>query len=122
MNATYLLEKGITRSSKHQYEDDIARRWWALPIDVNLPLTNGESCQLIYAGRPGASPGPDIRDAILKFTSYYSRTESATANNSVENIVGDVEIHIRASPRRTLPLDQPDALLEKTLATAREWD
>ncbi len=97
MNATYLLEKGITRSSKHQYEEDIARRWWALPIEVNLPLTNGESCQLIYAGRPGASPGPDIRDAILSFTSYHSRTEYATATNRVENIVGDVEIHIRAT-------------------------
>jgi Protein of unknown function (DUF2851) len=97
VNATYLLEKGITRSSNHQYEEDIARRWWALPIDVNLPLTNGESCQLIYAGRPGVSPGPDIRDAILNFTSYYSRTEYATATNRVENIVGDIEIHIRAT-------------------------
>jgi hypothetical protein len=56
-----------------------------------------ESCQLIYAGRPGASPGPDIRDAILSFTSYHSRTEYATATNRVENIVGDVEIHIRAT-------------------------
>jgi len=97
VNATYLLEKGITRSSKHQYEEDIARRWWALPIDVNLPLTNGESRQLIFAGRPGASPGPDIRDAILSFTSYSSRTQYATETNRVENIIGDVEIHIRAT-------------------------
>jgi hypothetical protein len=97
VNATYLLEKGITRSSKHQYEEDIARRWWALQIEVDLPLTKCESGQLIYAGSPGASPGPDIRDVILKFTSYHSRTEYATATNSVENIVGDVEIHIRAT-------------------------
>ena len=97
MNATYLLENGIARSSKHAYEDDVARRWWALPLDVNLPLTNGVSCQLIYAGRPGGSPGPDIRDAILSFTSYNPGTEYAAANNPLRNIVGDVEIHIRAT-------------------------
>jgi len=97
VNVTYLLEKGIARSSKHEYEEDVARRWWALPLDVNLPLTNGESCQLLYAGRQGSSPGPDIRDAILSFTSYHSGKEYATANNQVENIVGDVEIHIRAT-------------------------
>ncbi len=122
MNATYLLEKGITRSSNHQYEEDIARRWWALPIDVNLPLTNGESCQLIYAGRPGASPGPDIRDAILSFTSYHSRTEYATATNRVENIVGDVEIHIRAFRYRALPLGAPGTLLEKLHTPAHKLD
>ena len=89
--------KAYTRSSKHEYEEDIARRWWALPLNVNLPLTNGESCQLIYAGRPGGSPGPDIRDAILSFTSYHSGTDYAAANNQVENTIGDVEIHIRAT-------------------------
>jgi Protein of unknown function (DUF2851) len=57
----------------------------------------GESCQLIYAGRPGGSPGPDIRDAILSFTSFRSATDSAAANNRVENTIGDVEIHIRAT-------------------------
>jgi Protein of unknown function (DUF2851) len=97
VNATYLLEKGIARSSIHEYEEDIARRWWALPLNVNLPLTNGESCQLIYPGRPGSSPGPDIRDAILSFTSYHSRTGHAAAHNQVEHITGDVEIHIRTA-------------------------
>jgi hypothetical protein len=97
VNATYLLEKGIARSGIHEYEEDIARRWWALPLNVNLPLTNGESCQLIYAGRPGGSPGPDIRDAILSFTSYHSGTGHSAAHDQVEHITGDVEIHIRTA-------------------------
>ena len=100
MNATYVFEKGISRSSIHEYEEDLARRWWALPLNINLPLTNGESCQLIYTGRPGGSPGPDIRDAILNFRSHRSGTECAVANNRVGNTTGDVEIHIRASRRR----------------------
>ena len=122
MNATYLLEKGIARSSKHEYEEDVARRWWALPLDVNLPLTNGESCQLIYAGRPGVSPGPDIRDVILSFTSYHSGTEYASVDNPVRNIVGDVEIHIRANPHSAVLPDAPGTLLEKLLATAHKRD
>ena len=97
MNATYLLEKGIARSGLHEYEVDIARRWWALPLNVNLPLTNGECCQLIYAGRPGGSPGPDIRDAILSFTSYHPATGYAAEHNQVAQITGDVEIHIRTT-------------------------
>jgi hypothetical protein len=60
----------------------------------------GENCQLIYAGRLGGSPGPDIRDAILNFRSHRSGTECAVANNRVENTTGDVEIHIRAFRRR----------------------
>ena len=54
MNATYVLEKGISRLSTHEYEEDIARRWWDLPLHVTLPLTNGES---------GVPPkGPDHSD------------------------------------------------------------
>ncbi len=97
MNASYVFEKGIYRTSKHEYEEDIARRWWALPLNVNLPLTNGKSCQLIYAGRSGGSPGPDIRDAILSFTSHHSGTDYDATNYQVENTIGDVEIHIRAT-------------------------
>jgi len=97
VNATHVFEKGTYRSSKHEYEEDIARRWWVLPLNVNLPLTNGESCQLIFAGRPGGSPGPDIRDAVLSFTSYHSGTDYDRANSQVEHTIGDVEIHIRAT-------------------------
>ena len=98
MNATYVFEKGTSRSSKHKYEEEIARRWWALPLNVNLPLSNGESCQLLYPGRPGGSPGPDIRDAVLSFTSCRSGTGYACVNSQqAENAVGDVEIHMRAT-------------------------
>ncbi len=96
MNATYVFEKGISRSCAHEYEEDIARRWWTLPLNVNLPLTNGERWQLIYAGRPGGSHGPDIRDAILSFTNHHPGTDPA-ANPRTEYIIGDVEIHIRAT-------------------------
>ena len=122
MNATYVFEKGIYRSSKHEYEEDIARRWWALPLNVNLPLTNGKSCQLIYAGRSGGSPGPDIRDAVLSFTSYHSGTDYDSANSLVEYTIGDVEIHIRASRHRAAPLGAPGTLLEKPLAPTRKPD
>lgn len=98
MNATHVFEKGTSRSSKHKYEEEIARCWWALPLNVNLPLSNGESCQLLYAGRPGSSPGPDIRDAVLSFTSCCSGTGYAGVNSQqAENAVGDVEIHLRAT-------------------------
>jgi hypothetical protein len=97
VSATYVLEKRISRLSTHEDEEDIARRWWSLPLNTTLPLTNGESCQLIYAGRPGSSPGPDIRDAILSFTNHRSATGCAAANNRIEKTSGDVEIHIRAT-------------------------
>ncbi len=72
MNATYVCEKGSSHATVHQYEEELARRWWALPHNMYLPLSNGESCQLLYAGRPGGAPGPDIRDAVLRFTSRCS--------------------------------------------------
>lgn len=98
MNATYVCEKGPSRSTIHRYEEEIARRWWALPRNMYLPLSNGESCQLLYAGRPGGSLGPDVRDAVLHFTSRHSATTfSNGSSQQAENTVGDVEIHIRAS-------------------------
>jgi hypothetical protein len=122
VNATYVFEKGISRSTTHEYEDDIARRWWALPLNISLPLTNGERCQLIYAGRPGGSRGPDIRDAILSFTTHHSKTDHAAANPGVEYTTGDVEIHIRAFPRYAILPNAPGTLLEKPLATAHKRD
>jgi len=76
----------------------IARRWWALPLNCNLPLTNGEKCQLIYAGRPGGSPGPDIRDAILNFSNDHSRLDVSLGNDRVQKTLGDVEFLVRAFP------------------------
>ena len=97
MNATCVFEKGISLSNAHVYEEDIARRWWALPLNINLPLTSGEKCQLIYAGRPGSSYGPDIRDVILSFTTHHPEKDHAAANPAAEFIIGDAEIHIRAT-------------------------
>ena len=97
MNATCVFEKGISLSSTHVYEEDIARRWWALPLNISLPLTSGEKCQLIYAGRPGGSYGPDIRDVILSFTTHHPETDHTAANPGAEYTIGDVEIHIRAT-------------------------
>ena len=98
MNAIYVCENDQARSTVHRYEEEITRRWWALPPDMYLPLSNGESCQLLYAGRPGGSLGPDVRDAILRFTSRLSATTfSDVSSHQAENSVGDIEIHIRAS-------------------------
>jgi hypothetical protein len=97
VNAIYVSEKSISCPGTHEYEEDVVRRWWALPLNVNLLLTNGENCQLIYAGRPGGSHGPDIRDAILSFTKNHPGTESLAANPGDEYTIGDVEIHIRAT-------------------------
>ncbi len=70
----------------HPTEKDVARRWWTLPVGVLLPLSNGNHYQLIYAGRPGAAPGPDVRDVVL-----------CPALAPCEHHVGDVEFHVRAS-------------------------
>ena len=64
----------------HFYEKDVAHRWYALSPGVRLPLSNGDTYQLIFAGRPGSALGPDVRDAVFHPGS-----------------VGDVEFHIRAS-------------------------
>ncbi len=77
-------------------EEDIARRWWALSPGTCLPLSNGENCQLLYPGRPGGSHGPDVRDAVLRFTSRSS-VAAAEAGRDTKETAGDVEIHIRAS-------------------------
>ncbi len=90
MNAVCVYEK-----SSHLYEDDIVCRWWALPLDTHLPLSNGDNCQLLYAGRPGGSLGPDVRDAVLRFTSHC--TAKMPASQQTKHAVGDVEIHVRAS-------------------------
>ena len=69
-----------TSPPMHFYEKDVACRWYALSPGVRLPLSNGDTYQLIFAGRPGSALGPDVRDAVFHPDS-----------------VGDVEFHIRAS-------------------------
>lgn len=67
------------------YEDEVAHRWWNLLPRTNLPLDDGKTCQLVYAGRAGSAAGPDIYDAVL----YFYETG--------ERCVGDIELHVRAS-------------------------
>lgn len=67
------------------YEDEVARRWWNLSPYICIPLDNGKTCQLIYAGRAGSAAGPDIHDAVLYFHEIGARC------------VGDIELHVRAS-------------------------
>ena len=83
MNATCVYEKSRPLSASpfvaHQHEDEIARHWWALPLDVSFPLSNGGSFQLLYAGRPGGPQGPDVLDAVLRFTNnQHSATRPTT--------------------------------------------
>jgi hypothetical protein len=112
VNATYVCEKGPSRSTAHRYEEEIARRWQALPLHMYLPLSNGESCQLLHTGRPGGSLGPDIRDAVLHFTSRPPASNFPGRNSQQgENTVGDVEIHIRAFRPLAVLLGAPGTLL-----------
>lgn len=69
----------------HIYEAEVARRWYALPPGARLPLSNGESCRLLFAGHTGSATGPDVLDAII----HFPRQEMQW--------VGDVEFHVRAS-------------------------
>lgn len=71
-------------------EQDLAHRWHALPLAQSLPLINGETCCLLYAGRSGGPQGPDIRDAVLQFAPEHADTAEG-------RITGDVEFHIRCS-------------------------
>ncbi len=87
MNPARVCEKGSLQ------EEDIARRWWALSPGACLPLSNGDNCRLLFAGRAGGTHGPDVRDAVLCFTSC-SFAATCTAG---QDSVGDVEIHIRTS-------------------------
>src|SRR5579859_4921835 len=32
----------------HLHEDEVARRWFALPFGTRLPLSDGGSCQLVF--------------------------------------------------------------------------
>ncbi|GCE25880.1 hypothetical protein KDA_13640 [Dictyobacter alpinus] len=84
------------------YEREVVERWWALPRFVCLPLVQGGWCQLLFAGRPGGSAGPDVRDAILRFLPH--RCSPADVKNfgsaASEQVVGDVEFHVHISDWR----------------------
>ncbi|MBX5449390.1 MAG: DUF2851 family protein [Thermogemmatispora sp.] len=70
-------------ASSNMSEDEVARRWWALQPGSLLPLSGGGSLLLLFPGRPGGRCGPDVRDAVL--------------HDGTQELVGDVELHVRAS-------------------------
>ncbi|EFH87200.1 DUF2851 family protein [Ktedonobacter racemifer] len=80
-------------------EIEVARRWWRLPLDTLLPLDTGETYQLLFAGRPGGSKGPDIRDAVLRPLASSSPLAPAGLRQVLQapRLCGDVEFHVRAS-------------------------
>lgn len=69
-------------------EREVAQRWWRLPLPSLLPLTDGGSYQLLYAGRPGGSVGPDVHDAVLVVPATETR------------LMGDIEFHTASSEWR----------------------
>jgi hypothetical protein len=82
---TILCVREAPFAHAHIYEAEVARRWYALPPGARLPLSNGESCRLLFAGHTGSAAGPDVLDAII----HFPRQEI--------QCVGDVEFHVRAS-------------------------
>jgi hypothetical protein len=80
-------------------EEAVARRWWSLPPRTLLPLSNGDAYLLLFAGRPGGSAGPDVRDAV--FCDAHPRP--SLLHQDIRNVmqarryVGDVEFHVRSS-------------------------
>ncbi|MBV9230746.1 MAG: DUF2851 family protein, partial [Chloroflexi bacterium] len=77
----------------------LARRWWQLPLGSKLPLSNGAAYQLLFAGCPGGSAGPDVRDAVLAVVSpQRSLLDNGRSQDILtEKRVGDVEFHVRSS-------------------------
>jgi hypothetical protein len=83
----------------YEVETDLARRWWRLPLGSKLPLSDGSAYQLLFAGCPGGSAGPDVRDAVL---AVVSPQRSLLGNGWSQDVltekhVGDVEFHTRSS-------------------------
>ncbi len=96
MNSACVCVREIHLSA---YEDEVARRWWALQPGTTLPLSDGGSYQLLFAGHPGGSCGPDVRDAVFCTVDGGRVRTGATAQRGTpaDRRVGDVEFHIRSS-------------------------
>jgi len=75
-------------------EDEVVRRWWSLPTGCLLPLSNGDTYQLLFAGRKGSAAGPDVRDAVF---SVIPASQRPGMLPHAQRLVGDVEFHVHAS-------------------------
>lgn len=98
----YVLDSWVARwiyAPSVPYEDEVARRWWSLPLNCFLPLTDGSRYQLFFPGRPGGSAGPDVRDAVFSLLGEQGPLPAGMAQNlpATGKIVGDVEFHVRSS-------------------------
>jgi len=84
------------------YEDEVARRWWSLPLNSFLPLLDGGRYQLRFPGRPGGSAGPDVRDAIFSVPGHSGALPDSNVQDlsPAGKLVGDVEFHVRSSDWR----------------------
>lgn len=80
-----IREASFPSAYLHIYETEVARRWFALPPGTRLPLSNGDTCQLLFPGHPGSAAGPDVLDAVLRFP--WNDVPCA----------GAIEFHVRAS-------------------------
>jgi hypothetical protein len=72
-------------------EREVVQRWWALPCDTWLPLSQGGYCLLVFNGRPGGPAGPDVRDAVLCFS------QERSVQTTLSPQVGAVEFHVHTS-------------------------
>jgi hypothetical protein len=79
-----------------QKESEMACHWWALLPGSVLPLRDGGSVQIIFAGYPGGSAGPDVHDAVL-YLAPVPAIDGELPSDQADKDVGDVEFHIRAS-------------------------
>ncbi|GHO43663.1 DUF2851 family protein [Ktedonospora formicarum] len=97
-----LLSVRERTESKRPLEEEVERRWWALPRGTLLPLDNGEVYQLLFAGRSGGNKGPDIRDAVLQPAPTTSLLAPASLRQVLQTrrLCGDVEFHVRSSDWR----------------------
>ncbi len=84
-NTREVMEVPSSYARLHIYEAEVARRWFDLPPGVLLPLSDGNSCQLLFHGHPGSAAGPDVLDAVLLFPGH------------AVSCVGAIEFHVRAS-------------------------
>lgn len=103
---TYALDswsRHVIYAPSVPYEDEVASRWWSLPLNCLLPLADGGYYQLLFPGRPGGSTGPDVRDAVLSIPGEGELVSDDPPQMlpSAGKLFGDIEFHVRSSDWRT---------------------